>query len=188
MNQINNKQNLHAFCAIIILGIVSFIVAYIISYSSQIQSQTATAVTQRTVNYPPIKPLTIFSQSITSSVKSLNLVVNQEIRLPVSIKNTGNQVWHGLRPRTIPTQDNQAQIVALAFHWINLANKVTTPGSTTFIYGDVYPGQRINLNAIATAPLVPGNYQLQMSLVQEGVAWFDRSGSKPFIIPVTVSK
>jgi hypothetical protein len=41
-------------------------------------------------------------------------------------------------------------------------------------------------NQLVAAPRKPGDYLLELDMVQESVSWFAQQGSKPVRLPVTV--
>ena len=50
----------------------------------------------------------------------------------------------------------------------------------------LYPAERTDISLSITAPAQPGDYLLDIDLVQEGVAWFGSQGNAPIRIPVRV--
>ena len=58
-------------------------------------------------------------------------------------------------------------------------------GRTTLIH-DLYPGEEAQLSLQITVPATPGEYVLEIDMVQEGVGWFKDKGSTPFRIRVQV--
>ncbi|MCM3904622.1 MAG: hypothetical protein ND866_23240 [Pyrinomonadaceae bacterium] len=58
-------------------------------------------------------------------------------------------------------------------------------GRTTIPH-DVYPGEEIQLPLQITAPLIAGEYMLEIDMVQEGVCWFKDKGSSTLRVNVRV--
>ena len=56
----------------------------------------------------------------------------------------------------------------------------------TPLFQALSPGERTDLRLQVTAPAQPGNYFLEIDLVQEGIAWFGSQGSAPIRVPVRV--
>lgn len=50
----------------------------------------------------------------------------------------------------------------------------------------VGPSESVSQNVLVVAPGTPGTYDLQITLVQEGVVWFNLAGAKPLSIPTAV--
>jgi hypothetical protein len=67
----------------------------------------------------------------------------------------------------------------LAYHWL-------APGGPTLVFdgrrtplpGRVAAGESVSLEASIGVPVKPGDYVLELDLVQEGVAWFGSRGSR----------
>ena len=60
-------------------------------------------------------------------------------------------------------------------------------GERTHLPHDVAPGKRVSTWATIVAPATPGRYRLQLSLVQESIAWLEQVGGTPCELPVTVT-
>ncbi|HEV8228993.1 MAG TPA: hypothetical protein VGQ86_03465, partial [Candidatus Limnocylindria bacterium] len=92
------------------------------------------------------------------------------LQLPVSLTNTGNQVWNA----------TGANPVNLSYHWYDASgNAVVWEGARTALGADVAPQASRTLTAAVTAPNTPGAYTLRLALVKEGVAWFPPSAALP---------
>jgi SAM-dependent methyltransferase len=74
----------------------------------------------------------------------------------------------------------------LAYHWCDTAGRmVEFDGQRTPLLIDLLPGRQLTQPIRITTPRRPGDYQLVLSLVLEGVAWFD---SFALHIPMRISK
>jgi hypothetical protein len=51
---------------------------------------------------------------------------------------------------------------------------------------DLGPGEELELSMVVNAPRDPGDYLLEVDLLQEGVAWFGDKGSPTVTLPVRV--
>jgi SAM-dependent methyltransferase len=66
-----------------------------------------------------------------------------------------------------------AHPIHLAYHWVRADGIMHTfDGRRSPIVPSIAAGQRRVLQAMVVAPSEPGDYQLEVSLVQEGVNWF----------------
>lgn len=67
--------------------------------------------------------------------------------------------------------------VHLAYHWIeyDTGRPVVWDGDRTRLEPPVAPSQKATYHMRVTAPSSPGDYLLQLALVQEGVRWFDEA-------------
>jgi hypothetical protein len=118
-----------------------------------------------------------FSQEITSPVDKLSLSVNQSIQVPVTIKNPSTDTWfaEGQYP------------IHISYKWFNGSQMLPIEGERTALAAaHVLPNESVQENIHIVAPGAPGVYQLQITLVQEAVAWFNLAGAKPLVIAATV--
>lgn len=185
MHEQPRSHYLFGVSALACVGLITYFLVNNINNSGHFQffasSQGAIAHKNVTEN-----KITDFSQQITSTVTSLNLIPYRPVFIPLTIKNTGKQIWMGLEPRTVPKEYNQIHVVTVAYHWLNLTTHKSEEGGRTYFYQNVMPGQTIQLQARMVAPGLPGKYQLKVSLLQEGIAWFDRSGGQGLVIPANI--
>ncbi|MBK8045865.1 MAG: N-acetylmuramoyl-L-alanine amidase [Anaerolineales bacterium] len=88
----------------------------------------------------------------------------------VTLKNADVKTWS-------PTGGNP---VRLGYHYYrNRRSLPVTPAKDlrTDLPGDVAPGDSVTLSAQIALPDDPGNYTLELDLVQEGITWFKEQGS-----------
>jgi hypothetical protein len=67
----------------------------------------------------------------------------------------------------------------LSYHWINEAGVEVVEGPRQILPCGLRPREWAATILSAKAPPNPGRYRLRISLVQEGVAWFDQRGGRP---------
>lgn len=80
-------------------------------------------------------------------------------------------------------------------HWIRLANRWLDEEKTVIrphdARGDLArtlgPGEQLEITLTATAPSMPGDYLLELDMLQEVVGWFAQNGSPVARIPVRVA-
>jgi len=110
------------------------------------------------------------------------LRTGQQETIQVVIRNTSDYLWPG---RGEPSGK----------FFLNVGNSWLYPGTNelvnnldgrTTIPHDVYPGEEIQLSLQVTAPVVAGEYVLEVDMVQEGVGWFKDKGSTTCRIKVRV--
>jgi hypothetical protein len=65
-----------------------------------------------------------------------------------------------------------AHPVHLSYHWLRGGQVAVWDGLRTQLPHDMFPGDRTRCLVDVHAPPKPGTYQLQVTLVQEGVCWF----------------
>jgi hypothetical protein len=103
------------------------------------------------------------------------------LQVPVRVTNTGADVWSadGLASGTYR--------VAVAYRWLDSkGTAVVVEGERTLLPMDVPPGGAAELKARVPVPAQPGSYRLLVTLVQEGVAWFDQAAGAAAFSPVEV--
>lgn len=98
------------------------------------------------------------------------LTVGQTITATVTLRNAGANpwTWGGGNP------------FRLGYHYYrNRRLLPTSPARDlrTDIPADVQPGEAVTLEVRIALPEEPGNYTLELDLIQEGVAWFKEGGS-----------
>ena len=105
-----------------------------------------------------------------------------EHHIAVTVSNTGTRAW--------PAVDGpHAPAIAISYHWISQTDDeiVVWDGLRTPLPHAVAPGATcVAENIVVVAPAAPGSYELQVSLLQEGVAWFEQLGAAPLSVPVNV--
>jgi cell division septation protein DedD len=102
------------------------------------------------------------------------MVADQVIHADVTIKNITKRTW----PSTPNSEGRNA--VNLSYHWLDKKGRaVVFEGLRTPLPRDLNPGESAQLEAAIQAPSRAGKYKLEVTLVQEFVAWFpERDGEK----------
>ena len=112
--------------------------------------------------------------------------VNKTVKIPVIVKNTSDSIW----------QNAGAYPVNLAYHWLDANGKVIVfdgdcprgsgKANRTPLPKNLAVQSFHKLNATIKFPDKPGKYYLALTMVQEGVAWFDHKNANSLKIPVEV--
>ena len=77
--------------------------------------------------------------------------------------------------------------VALGNHWIAPPGKVVVnDDGRAPLFRDLKPGEQTELKLIVSAPKIPGDYILELDMLQEEVSWFGLLGSPTLQLPVRV--
>ena len=111
------------------------------------------------------------------------MVANQTLSVEVTVRNVSPNTW--------PSKANPRgmNVVHLSYHWLDRKRQpVVYDGLRTQLPGDLKPGESVTLKVAIRSPDKPGEYVLQMTLVQEGVAWFSDQGGGQISLPVSVVK
>lgn len=88
--------------------------------------------------------------------------------------NRGTGVW--------PTHRK----IKLANHWLTDSVMAVQDDGRSELPVAVAPGESVELDLVVTAPAEPGEYELQLDVVQELVSWWADLGSQVVTIPVEV--
>ena len=111
---------------------------------------------------------------------------DEVVTVKVKFRNISDQVWPD--PKTADPAGTGAYAVRLAWRW-RTSDEMTT-GEGTSNRADLTeplgPGREATVSIDVTAPKQPGQYRLQLDLVQELYAFFEDRGAKLEIVPVTV--
>jgi hypothetical protein len=103
--------------------------------------------------------------------------------VPVEVRNLGDAAWSAAGQAA----SGGALRVAVSYHWLGLGGPPGVfEGRRTPLPHDLAPGDAVALAAAVEAPAAPGRYRLCLTLVQEGVAWFDQVGAGAAVAPVEV--
>ncbi len=122
-----------------------------------------------------------FKAHIAPHTKMPQVNSGERFEVVATITNESNLPW----PRFV--NDDLHHWIRLANRWLDAAGAVVVPQDAR---GDLphalAPGQQTDVTLTATAPTKPGDYLLELDLVQEAVAWFADKGSPTARVPVRV--
>ncbi len=113
-----------------------------------------------------LKPL----GSIQVSSLPAFLAADQLYEIPVTLNNAGVEVWHG----------KGAHPVFLCYHWQNVdGSYLVYDGLRSELKNQVVlPGELVQEVVRVVAPIEKGKFKLILTVVQEGVCWFEDRGFK----------
>ncbi len=123
-----------------------------------------------------------FQAIIKVPAPPMRLRAGQKETIQVIVKNASDYVW------SARGQSDGKFFLNAGDIWLEATgNKIVNSldGRTT-IPRDLYPGEETTLPLQITAPATPGEYVLEIDVVQEGVGWFKDRGSTPLRIRVQV--
>ena len=147
--------------------------------------QTKTPAQQKTAG--PL-PDSGFKAQITAPDPPERLRTGQVAIINIKVKNTSDVIWYQRGGMTTDRTDNKFYIAA-GNRWLDKDGKLTseTEGHNG-IPKDLKPGEETEMTLQITAPKQPGEWTMQLDLVQEGVNWFSERGSPVTNIKVQVVK
>ena len=136
----------------------------------------------------------IFSQEFSDVRMPKVVVAGKMFNLFTIAQSHSNFTWVTNFKSSINKISNP---VTFSYRWVNLQGRVEViEGERTSLPWNVFYNRNsfydicnsIGINATVKAPDRPGDYILRLTMVQEGVGWFDEKGAKPKDIPVTVTQ
>jgi hypothetical protein len=122
-----------------------------------------------------------FRAGITLLSPPAILPTGQQASLSVQVKNESDQPW--------PARERAGgrYQVSLGNHWLDESGKtVINDDGRTALLSELRPGESVNLKLVVNAPRKPGNYTLEVDMLQEGVSWFGLQGSVTVLSPVRI--
>ncbi|WP_158611873.1 hypothetical protein [Guyparkeria sp. SCN-R1] len=85
----------------------------------------------------------------------------------VAIENNSSFTWETSEERPINA----------SYHWLNSAGEMACfDGIRTPLEGPIAPGERVEIDVRVEPPSEPGDYELVLTMVHEGVTWFEEQG------------
>jgi len=108
--------------------------------------------------------------------------LGKTIQASVNISNSSDRAW--------PSKPNSKgeNAVNLAYHWLDRQGQVVVyDGERTPFPENLNPGESVELAMTIKPPPHAGKYLLEVTLVQEAVAWFPEKGGDKIEVPVWVA-
>jgi 4-amino-4-deoxy-L-arabinose transferase-like glycosyltransferase len=101
--------------------------------------------------------------------------------LRIRIKNLSPNIWLARE------RGGGSYQVSVGNHWLDLSGKtVINDDGRSALLRDLKPGETTELLLAVNSPAEPGNYILEIDMLQEGVTWFGLVGSSTVRLPVEV--
>lgn len=132
---------------------------------------------------PParLQPLRDFGQILVAKDPVPGSVTAGEFELTIRVTNPTRETW----PHIGDTSG--AFAVHLSYRWRTPEGRLVVPdGLRTPISRQLGPGNSVEVIARIQSPSEPGDYLLELSMVQESVAWFSDRQAAPLTINVKV--
>ncbi|MDY7004062.1 MAG: tetratricopeptide repeat protein [Cyanobacteriota bacterium] len=118
-----------------------------------------------------------FKAQITAP-ETLAAAPGEKVEIEVTVKNISSEIW----PAGYISQ------IKLGNHWLDEnGEKIQNDDGRTALPQLLKPTESIKLPLTITIPETPGNYLLELDMVQEGVAWFEDKGSQTTRVKVEVN-
>lgn len=147
---------------------------------------TNAAATPAPAKTPGPLPDAAFKALITLPDAPAKLRAGQKETVQVHIKNVSDVFWWSRGGELNERTDNWFYIAA-GNRWLKSDGSLVTDMDGRYgISKDLKPGEETEIPLTVTAPKEPGEYLLEVDLVQEQVAWFSDKGSPTARAKVTV--
>lgn len=145
-----------------------------------------TAPTPVASKTPGPLPDSAFKAQLTLPGAPARLRAGQKETVQVHIKNASDVFWWSRGGEVNERTDNWFYIAA-GNRWLKPDGSLVTDMDGRYgISKDLKPGEETEIPLLVTAPKEPGDYILEVDLVQEQVAWFSDRGSPAARHKVTV--
>ena len=108
--------------------------------------------------------------------------IGEERNLTVLVRNISQVTWPSV------SADDGQYLITVRSRWRTIDGKIENVSDGTRVFYGLDPGDVAGITLPVTAPRDPGNYQLEIDVVQEGVTWFSDKGSKPLAASVSVGR
>jgi hypothetical protein len=144
------------------------------------------AATPAPARTPGPLPDAAFKAQLSLPDAPAKLRAGQKETVQVHIKNASDIFWWSRGGETNDRTDNFFYIAA-GNRWLKADGSLVTDMDGRYgISKDLKPGEETEIPLAVTAPKEPGEYILEVDLVQEQVSWFSDKGSPTARAKVTV--
>ena len=173
--------------------ILGFLACVLVSIACRSGSSTKTAAPANRNEASPVSsrtpgplPARGFRAQIVLIDPPAKLRVGQKETINVRVKNASDVFWWARGGETNDRADNKFYI-AVGDRWLDGSGKLLSEMDGRLgISKDMRSGEELELPLLITAPDKPGEYILEVDLVQEQVAWFGDKGSPTARTKMTV--
>ena len=130
---------------------------------------------------PAPLPAEGFRAAISVAAPPPTLRAGRPFELSVVVRNDGAAAWRARE------RDGEPYQLSLGNHWLDPAGRVlVNDDGRARLPRDLRPGEEAAFTLHANAPNAPGEYLLELDMLQEGVSWFGPKGSPTARLPVRV--
>jgi SAM-dependent methyltransferase len=124
-----------------------------------------------------------FKARLRPHQSSLTARAGGPVSVTVTVRNISDCPWPGR------TKYLASCPVMLGNHWLDEAGRVLVlDDARARLPHDLAPGEEAEVSLAATCPGEPGDYVLELDMVQEMIAWFKDRGSEPARVRVRVTE
>jgi 4-amino-4-deoxy-L-arabinose transferase-like glycosyltransferase len=133
----------------------------------------------------PREPRPLADSDFRAELRALEVparvAAKERVQIRVAVRNAGGAVWLARERGLSPLQ------LSAANHWLDSSGRpVVNDDGRGALPRDLRPGEEAQLGFAVNAPRRPGDYLLEVDMLQEGVSWFALKGSPTLRVPVKV--
>lgn len=153
--------------------------------SKNIVKEPAAAVTKEAHALPPAA----FKAQLTLVDPLSRMRTGEKQTIQIKVKNVSDQPWFARGGEINKNPDNRF-FLAVGNRWLKSDEKtlVTNMDGRYGLQKNLKPGEEEQVSLQITAPKEPGEYTLEIDMVQEQVSWFSDKGSPTAKAKITVVK
>jgi hypothetical protein len=130
---------------------------------------------------PRALPAEGFRAALRATPPPRPLRAGRPASLRVVVRNDGPAHWQARE------RDGEPYQISLGNHWLDASGRVLfNDDGRTQLPRDIAPGEELEMTLHVNAPNTPGDYLLELDMLQEGVSWFGPKGSPTLRLPVRV--
>jgi hypothetical protein len=134
---------------------------------------------------PPRTPQPLADADFRAELRAVEVPAHvaskARVEIRVAVRNAGAAVWLARERGLSPLQ------LSAANHWLDAAGVVVTnDDGRGALPRDLHPGEETEITFAVNAPRRPGDYLLEIDMLQEGVSWFALKGSRTLRVPLKV--
>ena len=120
----------------------------------------------------------VFAAQYSAVSKKWAAKENSLFTVPITVKNVSASAW---------SSDTAEQAVKLSYHWLDLEKNILVfEGLRTSLPKTVIPGEQQEIGLRVQSPVQAGQYILQITMIKEGVDWFERQYVTPLELKINI--
>jgi len=163
-----------------------------LSACSRQQSTTSNKPEAAKTNAVPTTPTALPDAACKAQITFVSppakLRGGEKVVVQVKIKNASDIQWWA-RGAPVNTRPDNKFYIAAGDRWLKADGSLLTNMDGRYgISKDLKPGEEEEVPLLVTAPTTPGEYTLEVDVIQEGVMWFSDKGSPTAKTKITVAK
>ena len=148
--------------------------------------------TQASTPAPPTEPVALPPQGFKAAISLVDppakLRAGQKETIRVKIKNDSTVMWWASGAPANTRSDNKFYLAA-GNRWLKADGSLLTNMDGRYGLGkNLAPGEETEVPLVINAPKEPGEYTLEIDVLQEQVAWFSDKGSPTAKTKISVVK